>query len=113
MANAELNQPMVAPRDNWWHVVAALPVLLILILLSAAVGISSSFFHLMQLLFALLYLPAIVWDARYVRLLGTDWQPGKWLYGFCGLLVLLTLGLFSFIVSPYYLYKRRKHTGAP
>ncbi len=47
-----------------------------------------------------------------MRLLGTDWQPNKWLYGFYGSLVLLTLGLFSFIISPYYLYQRRKYVGA-
>lgn len=113
MAHAKA-QPMVPLRDNWWHVVAATPVLLIMILLSILfIGIDFTLFRLMQFIFAVLYLPALIKDARYVRLLDTEWQPGKWWYGLFGLLVLLTLGVLSFIVSPYYLYKRRKYVGVP
>lgn len=111
MANAEMAQPMVPLRDDYWHVVAVLPASLILIMLSAAVGIESGVFYLIQLVLSMLYLLAIVRDARYVRKLGTEWQPSKWWYAFYGVLVLLSLGLYSLFVSPYYLYKRRKYVG--
>ncbi|WP_336361563.1 hypothetical protein [Haladaptatus sp. ZSTT2] len=38
-----------------------------------------------------------------------SWNPNKWYYLGLGILVVVTFGLFSLILSPYYLYKRNKH----
>lgn len=112
MANAEIAQPMVPVRDNWWHIVAAMPLILILILLSLLfTGIDFTLLRILQLIFAILYLPALIWDTRYVRLLNTDWQPNKWWYSVFGFFVMISAGTLSVVVSPYYLYKRRKYAG--
>lgn len=69
--------------------------------------------YIFQLALAIAYPYALSKDANYVRTLKTNWRPGKYRYLGLGLLVFASMGVLSLIISPYYLIKRKKHTGAP
>lgn len=103
-------------RDDWWHVVPALPAYVVVHgVLSGATGLAPD--HVVLVLpllgFLLLYPVALLGDVRYVRAASGEWQPNRLVYGLLGLVVLATVGLASFLVSPYYLYRRHRHLGTP
>lgn len=92
-------------RDNWWHLVAAMPLyLLFALLLILFTGVNPL---LIQILFALAFPFGIILDARYVRAHSDTWHPNLLIYGILGVLTTLSMGVLSVIVAPYYLYRRR------
>jgi hypothetical protein len=98
-------------RDNWWHIIAVLPLYFPLaILFILFTGINPWIF---QIVLVLVYPGALYLDVKYVNALEVSWMPSKWIYLGIGLIVMLSLGLLSLIVSPIYLYKRRKYVGTP
>jgi hypothetical protein len=113
MSYADINTPNVEPRIGWWHLIGTIPILVVFLSAISLTGLESPLFWAIQVFLGVLYVPVLVLDVRYVRQLGTNWQPETWRYVPLGLAVLYSAGFLSLIVSPYYLYKRRKHTGAP
>jgi hypothetical protein len=93
-------------RSNWWHLVAALPLWILLAGVLLLVGVDLA---IVTIFFALAYPVGLFLDVRYVRATSETWKPNRIVYGTLGVLVLLSMGVLSFLVSPYYLYKRRKH----
>jgi hypothetical protein len=94
-------------KSDWWHIVAALPLYFPLALIAILlVGINP---YIFQIFLVLLYPVALYQDAKYVRQNSSNWRPGKIRYGLLGVLVVLSAGILSLLVSPYYLYKRRSH----
>lgn len=92
-------------RDDWWHVVLATPFLVV------AGGLIGGYIGVMLvLLSALLYPVAMRGDAKYVSETAASGGPNVRLATVLGIIVLLTLGLLSLVVSPYYLYRRRAYT---
>jgi len=97
-------------KDDWWHVILAMPVVIAVELgIAIALGGIPSIAYLVQGLFALLFPIALYQDVKYVGALKNGWRPGRGRYLLAGLLVLVTMGLLSVIVSPYYLRKRSKY----
>ena len=109
MAYADINTPTVEPRISWWHLIGATPALVVALSAISFTGLESPLFWAAQVFAGVLYLPVLLLDARQVRLLDTEWQPKTWRYVLLGLGVLYTAGFFSLVLSPYYLYKRRKY----
>ncbi|WP_380674622.1 hypothetical protein [Salinigranum sp. GCM10025319] len=93
-------------RSNWWHLVAALPLWILLAGVLLLVGVDLA---IVTIFFALAYPVGLFLDVRYVRATCETWKPNRIVYGALGVLVALSMGVLSFLVSPYYLYKRRKH----
>lgn len=90
------------PRDDWWHWVLATPIVILVALfipVKALIWIGS---------LLMLGYPFALWkDLTYLEATDSNWQPNKKLLLVAGILVTLTAGFLSFLVSPYYLYKRR------
>lgn len=85
----------------------ALPAFLVFVLIFALIGIRSPLIQaLVQIPFALLYPFKIRSDAKHVHGESNGWSPNVNLYTFYGVLVAITLGVASLVVSPYYLYRR-------
>jgi len=83
-----------------------LPVFLVLVLIFGIIGIRSPLGQaIIQFPLALLYPFKLRSDTKYVNE-SLSWNPNTTLYTFYGLIVMLTLGLASLVVSPYYLYHR-------
>ncbi|WP_276248504.1 hypothetical protein [Haladaptatus sp. YSMS36] len=74
--------------------------------MALGIGVRST---LIQIALVLAYPIGLCLDARYVRQVSDTWKPGKWYYLGLSVLVVVTFGIFSLILSPYYLYKRNKH----
>lgn len=92
-------------RDNWWHLVLATPIAVIVggAIIGGTIGALLSFFFVIPSPYA------IRQDAKYVNAnSGTD-EMNIRIRTTLGILVLLTIGILSYIVSPYYLYKRRSY----
>lgn len=92
-------------RSNWWHLVLATPIAVVVggAFIGGGIGAVLSFF------FVIPYPYAIRQDAKYVNAQSESAELNIRLYTVLGVLVLVTLGILSYIVSPYYLYKRRSH----
>lgn len=91
-------------RDDWWHVILATPFLVVIGgLVGGYVG------GMLVVISALLYPVAMRGDAKYVSETAESAGPNVRLATVLGVLVLLTLGLLSVVVSPYYLYRRRSY----
>lgn len=90
-------------RDNWWHLILATPIAVIVggAVIGGEIGALLSFF------FVIPYPYAIRKDAKYVNTNSDSEGLNVRLYTVLGILVLLTIGILSYIVSPVYLYKRR------
>lgn len=101
-----MTRPAVTVRNDWWHIFAVLPAwLFIAVILNGAVG---GLLSIVQLILAFIY-PIAIWkDGTYLRQIEHGWIPNRYKALFGGLLVALSMGLLSLVVSPYYLYKRRK-----
>lgn len=93
-------------RANWWHLVVALPVWLLVAGVLLLVGVDLA---IVTIFFALAYPVGLFLDVRYVRAHCETWQPNRVVYGALGVVVLVSMGVLSFVVSPYYLCKRKKH----
>lgn len=95
-------------RDNWWHLVAFTPFGFVLGgLIGGYVG------GLIVLASILPYPFAIHWDATYVNEQTVDGGPNVWVSTILGVLVVATVGLLSFVVTPYYIYRRRSALTEP
>jgi len=87
-----------------------LPAFLILVLIFGLIGIRSPLGQaIIQFPLALLYPFKIRSDAKYVNE-SLSWNPNTTIYTFYGIIVALTLGLASLVVSPYYLYRRNSNS---
>jgi len=85
-----------------------LPAFLVLVLIAAAIGIRSPLLQLVvQLPLALLYPFKLRSDAKHIHEEGNGWRPNITLYTIYGVLVAVTLGVASLVVSPYYIYRRK------
>ena len=92
-------------RSDWWHILLFMPLAILLGgLIGGMIGVLLVGFT------ALLYPVAMYKDVRWVRAQDAEWTPGLRQYVLMGVLVLFTAGLLSLILSPYYLYKRRKYS---
>lgn len=88
-----------------------LPVFLVLVLILAIIGIRSPLVQgIIQFSLALLYPFKIRSDAKYINEEFDGWSPNIKIYTFYGILVAITFGLASLLVSPYYLYYRKSAT---
>lgn len=95
-------------RDNWWHVVAATP------LSTLAVGLIGGWIGTMLFLPFWLLWPVACWfDGGYVRAATGGSTPSRRLTVVAGLLGFLSIGLLTWVIAPYYLYKRREWVGTP
>ena len=92
-------------RDNWWHIIAFTPFAIII---GGLLG--GQMQMLISGLFVLLYPIAVTNDLNYLKSNRDGWNPNKWLHIIFSLIVFLTLGMFSFIYTPYYLYRRKFST---
>lgn len=90
-------------RSNWWHLVLATPIAVIVgsVVIGGEIGAVLSFF------FVVPYPYAIRQDAKYLNASAESDRLSVRFYTVLGILVLLTVGILSYVVSPYYLYKRR------
>lgn len=89
-------------RDNWWHLVAFTPLGFVL------GGIIGGYVGGLIVLASILPYPfAIHWDAKYVNEQTADSGLNVWISTLLGVLVVVTIGLLSFVVTPYYVYRRR------
>lgn len=92
-------------RADYWRIVAATPIALIM---SSIVFGGGWITGLVVILFSVAYIYALRRDAQYVQTrAGAAW-PNVRLYTVFGFITLLTFGVLSYLLSPYYLYKRRK-----
>lgn len=91
-------------RDDWWHILALTPIALPI---GAQIGSIGSLFIIA---FVLVYPISLYKDSSYVNQTFSEWHPNPWIYAGIGLLVMLTLGILSYIVSPIYLYRRHKYS---
>lgn len=90
-------------QDNWWHLIALTPVVIPIGSQLGTVGI------ILIAGFAASYPVAMYKDAIYVSQTSSKWDPSPRTYASIGLLVMLTFGILSYIVSPIYLYRRYKY----
>lgn len=90
-------------RDNWWHLVLATPIAVIVggTIIGGEIGALLSFF------FVIPYPYAIRQDAKYVNATSSSDGLSVRLYTLLGVLVLVSVGILSYIVSPVYIYQRR------
>lgn len=90
-------------RDNWWHLVLATPIAVIVggTIIGGEIGALLSFF------FVIPYPYAIRQDAKYVNATSNSDGLSVRLYTLLGVLVLVSVGILSYIVSPVYIYQRR------
>lgn len=96
-------------RDDWWHVVAAMPLYFpIAILCILFLGINP---YIFQIALAILFPYSLNKDIKYVSSMNDNWKPNKYVYSFLGIITLLSFGTLSIVVSPYYIYKRKKYIG--
>lgn len=91
-------------RDDWWHVILATPFVV-----PTSVVLLGEIGALVNIAFAITYVAAISGDLQYIQSVETEWTPNRTLWLVCGGLVVITFGIASYLVSPIYLYKRRKH----
>lgn len=92
-------------RSNWWHLVLATPIAVVV----GGAFIGGEIGALLSLFFVIPYPYAIRQDAKYVNAhSGTD-EMNIRIQTALGVLVLVTIGILSYVVSPYYLYKRRSY----
>jgi hypothetical protein len=49
------------------------------------------------------------WDTKYIAANSQSASPGTGVATVLGVLVLLTFGIASYLVTPYHLYRRWKH----
>lgn len=90
-------------RADWWQIIALMPIAMFLGGLLREIGLILIFFTL------ILYPIALRNDAKWISGTDSEWKPSANLYTIIGVLVIFSLGLLSFIVSPVYLYRRFKH----
>jgi hypothetical protein len=91
-------------RENWWHLVAFAPVAVVV---GGAVGGAVG---AMLIMFSILPYPlAMRWDTKYIAANSQSASPGTGVATVLGVLVLLTFGIASYLVTPYHLYRRWKH----
>lgn len=85
-----------------------LPVFLLIVLIVAVIGFRSPLVQvLVQIPLALIYPFKLRSDAKHVSKRNSGWKPNVTLYTLYGILVAITLGTLSLVVSPYYLYRRK------
>lgn len=91
-------------RDDWWHTILFLPIAMV-------IGIPLPGFIQAMLFFPILLLYPIAMrkDAQWVTGTSSNWNPSANKYTILGVLVFVTFGLLSFIISPIYMYRRKKH----
>lgn len=97
----------VERRDNWWHVILAAPPSTLAVQLVGELGV------LLFLPFWFLYPIAFWLDGKYLRAVDETAAPGSRFSLAAGLLGFLSLGLLTWVISPYYLYKRHAWIGVP
>lgn len=94
-------------KNDWWHIIIGTPIVFPLAGILGSIGV------IILIPMVLLFPIAIYYDSRYVRAANETWQPSRGYAAVLGIAVLLTFGLLSYIISPYYLYKRHNHVGSP
>ena len=88
--------------------IIALPAFLIVVLVAGVLGVRSPLGQaLIQFPLALIYPIKLRSDVKHVNKYESSWKPSTNLYTFYGIVVAITLGMASLIVSPYYLYRRK------
>ena len=98
------------PLSTWWRAVAATPLLLCGSFLFARQ--TGTFPWLPYWLTIAIYSTAVLLDIRYVNQCTTGWRPKKLVW--VGLLGMnfVTAGALTFLLTPYYVYKRLGVTNA-
>lgn len=115
-------------RDNWWHVIGAVPAAAVLqlpvVVYDDLLAAPRIFLAAGGLLFFLSFgLPfAFYFDARYVSAVAPEWSPNPRLYAAVGVLGVVAAhlnspefpaGLLTLLVCGPYLYLRSRHVGTP
>jgi hypothetical protein len=96
-----VDQPDV--RDDWWQVLLLTPIAVIIGGMIDVIGV------FLMIGFAIAYPIALYKDSIYVSQT-SDWEPNPRLYAVIGLVVMVTFGLLSYIISPIYIFLRYKRT---
>lgn len=94
-------------KHDWWHILLVTPFAVPLAGALPTIGV------IILIPLILLFPVAIYYDARYVRAANETWEPSRGFAAILGLAVLLTFGILSYIITPYYLYKRHSSVGTP
>lgn len=90
--------------------IATAPFVLIVSLL--LVGYTDFFSPLGHLMIVLYLSVAFLIDARRVTLHSLNWSPNLYFWATVSVLNVVAFGLLTFVIAPYYLYRRRLATNA-